>query len=197
MVSLSTDFTASCFNWKACQNGPLSYPRIFLLGVCKICALKKYVFFLVNWRAHFFTPKNLRSRYLWVALIWIFNSGHEFLKSRHLLTYWWGSHPTGSFGNSQKKWCQHAKHLSGFVEQTRAAYKQHQPPASQNWWNRTFVWWWRKMKKEIKKAAAKEFFDTCTLQLNESCEECLKMNQDCWDTKDSPLHIWFQGGLPF
>jgi len=23
------------------------------------------------------------------------------------------------------------------------------------------------------------------------------MNQDCWDTKDSPLHIWFQGGLPF
>lgn len=102
-----------------------------------------------------------------------------------------------SFGNSQKKWCQRAKHLSGFVEQTRAAYKQHQPPANQNWWNRTFVVMKKDEERNKKGSCPKEFFDTCTLQRNESCEECLKMNQDCWDTKDSPLHIWFQGGIAF
>ena len=87
-----------------------------------------------------------------------------------------------------------AKHLSGFVEQIKAAYKQHnsQPELMKPDF---FVERWRKMKKEIQGAATKEFFDT--LQVNESCEECLKMNQDCWDTKDSPLRIWFKGGLPF
>lgn len=112
------------------------------------------MFFFGELKGTFFTPKNLRSRYLWVALIWIFNSGHEFLKSRHLLTYWWGSHPTGSFGNSHKKWCQHAKHLSGFVEQTRAAYKLHNTNHQPTRTDETgLLWWWRKMKKEIKKGS--------------------------------------------